>query len=74
MFKEYGHFTDVHSMVKLTSYQAREIVSQSTGLEQTRVLAQEYVDKAIEAISSFPESDAKNGLIEMSTKVMQRRK
>ncbi|KAF2273945.1 decaprenyl-diphosphate synthase subunit 1 [Westerdykella ornata] len=53
---------------------AREIVASSTGLEQTRALAQEYVDKAVEAISGFPESDAKNGLIEMCTKVMKRRK
>ncbi|KAF2197523.1 decaprenyl-diphosphate synthase subunit 1 [Delitschia confertaspora ATCC 74209] len=54
--------------------QAREIVAQSTGLEQTRALAQEYVDKAIQAISGFPDSDAKDGLIEMCTKVMKRRK
>lgn len=54
--------------------QAREIVSKSSGLEQTRALAQEYVDKAIEAISFFPESEAKTGLIEMCTKVMKRRK
>lgn len=53
---------------------AREIVSQSSGLKQTRALAQEYVDKAIQAISFFPESEAKNGLIEMCTKVMMRRK
>ncbi|KAF2746890.1 terpenoid synthase [Sporormia fimetaria CBS 119925] len=53
---------------------AREIVASSTGLEQTRALAQEYVDKAIEAISGFPESEAKTGLIEMCTKVMKRRK
>ncbi|OCL02795.1 decaprenyl-diphosphate synthase subunit 1 [Glonium stellatum] len=53
---------------------ARELVAQSSGLEQTRALAQEYVDKAIQAISTFPESDAKNGLIEMCTKVMKRRK
>lgn len=54
--------------------QAREIVSQSTGLEQTRALAQEYVDKAIEAIAFFPDSEAKTGLVEMCTKVMKRRK
>ncbi|PSN64380.1 decaprenyl-diphosphate synthase subunit 1 [Corynespora cassiicola Philippines] len=53
---------------------AREIVSQSTGLEQTRALAQEYVDKAIEAIAFFPDSEAKTGLVEMCTKVMKRRK
>ncbi|KAJ4303606.1 hypothetical protein N0V90_002505 [Kalmusia sp. IMI 367209] len=53
---------------------ARDIVSRSTGLEQTRALAQEYVDKAIQSIAFFPDSDAKNGLIEMCTKVMKRRK
>ncbi|KAH4820192.1 hypothetical protein HBH70_132840 [Parastagonospora nodorum] len=53
---------------------AREIVSASTGLQQTRALAQEYVDKAIEAISSFPDSEAKTGLVDMCTKVMKRRK
>jgi hexaprenyl-diphosphate synthase len=58
----------------LTPYQAREIVSSSTGLQQTRALAQEYVDKAIEAISGFPDSEAKTGLVEMCTKVMKRRK
>jgi hexaprenyl-diphosphate synthase len=54
--------------------QAREIVLASTGLQQTRALAQDYVDKAIAAISAFPESEAKNGLVEMCTKVLQRRK
>ncbi|EMD66347.1 hypothetical protein GGP41_006230 [Bipolaris sorokiniana] len=54
--------------------QARQIVAQSSGLEQTRALAQEYVDKAIDAISFFPDSEAKTGLVEMCTKVMKRRK
>ncbi|KAL7770862.1 hypothetical protein CFE70_000801 [Pyrenophora teres f. teres 0-1] len=45
-----------------------------SGLEQTRALAQEYVDKAMDAISFFPESEAKTGLVEMCTKVMKRRK
>ncbi|KAI8938961.1 hypothetical protein NX059_004811 [Plenodomus lindquistii] len=53
---------------------ARDIVSRSSGLEQTRALAQEYVDKALDAIVSFPESEAKQGLVEMCTKVMKRRK
>jgi len=35
-------------------------------------LAQEYCDKAIEAISAFPDSEAKRGLVEMCTKVMQK--
>ncbi|KAK2757963.1 coq1 putative hexaprenyl diphosphate synthase [Arachnomyces sp. PD_36] len=53
---------------------ARQIVSQSSGLEQTRALAQEYTDKAISAISIFPESEAKTGLIEMCENVLKRRK
>ncbi|KAF9630871.1 Polyprenyl synthetase [Lasiodiplodia theobromae] len=53
---------------------ARELVARSSGLEQTRALAQQYVDNAIQAISGFPTSEAKDGLIEMCTKVMKRRK
>ncbi|KAK5013152.1 decaprenyl-diphosphate synthase-like protein subunit 1 [Cryomyces antarcticus] len=53
---------------------ARELVARSDGLEQTRALAQEYVDKAIQAISSFPDSEAKDGLIDMCYKVVKRRK
>ncbi|KIX93511.1 uncharacterized protein Z520_10689 [Fonsecaea multimorphosa CBS 102226] len=53
---------------------ARDIVSQSDGLEQTRALAQEYADKAVSSISAFPPGEAKDGLEEMCTKVMKRRK
>ncbi|KAJ5288571.1 Terpenoid synthase [Penicillium angulare] len=53
---------------------AREIVYHSDGVEQTRRLAQEYADKAVDAISDFPESEAKTGLIDMCDKTMRRRK
>lgn len=53
---------------------ARETVLQSSGIEQTRALAQEYVDKAADALASFPEGGAKSGLLEMCTKVMSRKK
>ncbi|PGH00432.1 hypothetical protein AJ79_08205 [Helicocarpus griseus UAMH5409] len=53
---------------------ARQIVSQSDGLEQTRALAQEYTDKAVQSISILPDSEAKAGLIEMCAKVTKRRK
>ncbi|KAL9000901.1 MAG: hypothetical protein Q9169_000656 [Polycauliona sp. 2 TL-2023] len=53
---------------------ARDIVARSTGLEQTRALAQEYADKAVDAVSGFPDSEAKQGLIEMCTKTMKRRR
>ncbi|KAL8669235.1 MAG: hypothetical protein Q9168_006162 [Polycauliona sp. 1 TL-2023] len=53
---------------------ARDIVARSTGVEQTRALAQEYADKAVYAISGFPDCEAKQGLIEMCTTTMRRRK
>ncbi|PKX91629.1 terpenoid synthase [Aspergillus novofumigatus IBT 16806] len=53
---------------------AREIVYKSDGVEQTRALAQEYADKAVAAISNFPDSEAKSGLIQMCEKTMNRRK
>ncbi|KAH7002317.1 isoprenoid synthase domain-containing protein [Ilyonectria destructans] len=53
---------------------ARELVLQSDGIEQTRALAQDYADKAIAAIAHFPESEAKDGLIEMAQKTLKRQK
>ncbi|KAH8590828.1 decaprenyl-diphosphate synthase-like protein subunit 1 [Bisporella sp. PMI_857] len=53
---------------------ARELVLQSDGLEQTRALAEEYINRAIAAIEYFPESEAKEGLIEMAIKTLKRRK
>ncbi|KAL9120635.1 MAG: hypothetical protein Q9187_002809 [Circinaria calcarea] len=53
---------------------ARDLVSRSSGIEQTRALAQDYADKAVHAISSFPDSEAKDGLLEMCVKTMKRRK
>lgn len=54
--------------------QARELVLQSNGIEQTRALAQDYSDRAIAAISDFPPSEAKDGLIEMALKTIKRQK
>ena len=53
---------------------AKEIVLQTDGLEQTRALAQEFADKAIQAISGFPEGEAKDALEEMCVKTLKRRK
>ncbi|KAJ9145335.1 Polyprenyl synthetase [Pleurostoma richardsiae] len=53
---------------------ARELVLQSNGIEQTRALAQDYSEQAIAAISGFPDSEAKEGLIEMAEKTIKRRK
>ncbi|GES65431.1 hexaprenyl pyrophosphate synthetase Coq1 [Aspergillus terreus] len=53
---------------------ARELVVKCDGVEKTRQLAQDYADKAIAAISGFPDSEAKAGLIQMCEKTMNRRK
>ncbi|AEO60020.1 hypothetical protein MYCTH_2308814 [Thermothelomyces thermophilus ATCC 42464] len=53
---------------------ARNLVMQSDGIEQTRALAQDYADKAIASLSLFPESEAKDGLVEMAVKTLQRKK
>lgn len=50
------------------------MVLASDGLEQTRALAEEYANRAIAAISAFPDSEAKDGLVEMATKTLKRRK
>jgi hexaprenyl-diphosphate synthase len=59
---------------KLIDSQARELVLQSDGLEQTRALAEEYASRAISSISAFPDSEAKAGLVEMAIKTLKRRK
>lgn len=46
----------------------------SDGIEQTRALAHDYIDKAISAISGFPDSEAKDGLVEMAQKTINRQK
>ncbi|KAI1344445.1 hexaprenyl pyrophosphate synthase [Xylariaceae sp. FL0016] len=53
---------------------ARELVLASDGLAQTRALAEDYSQQAMSAISSFPESEAKDGLIEMALKALKRQK
>lgn len=59
----------------LTEYiQARDLVMQSDGIEQTRALAEDYAGKAIASLNSFPDSEAKDGLIEMAVKTLQRKK
>jgi hexaprenyl-diphosphate synthase len=47
---------------------------QSDGIQQTRALAEDYAQQAIAAIDSFPDSEAKDGLVEMAVKTLQRKK
>lgn len=53
---------------------ARELVALSDGLAQTRALAEDYAEKAKDAIRDFPDSEGKDGLIEMCDKSVKRRK
>ncbi|KAK9447037.1 isoprenoid synthase domain-containing protein [Limtongia smithiae] len=53
---------------------ARLLVAQSDGVEQTRQLAKSYSDKAVQALAQFPDSAAKDALIDMTATVLNRRK
>ncbi|KAI1464880.1 terpenoid synthase [Daldinia caldariorum] len=53
---------------------ARELVYQSDGIEQTRALAEDYSQQAIAALNNFPDSEAKDGLIEMAMNTLKRQK
>ncbi|CAK1366905.1 unnamed protein product [Cercospora beticola] len=63
--KELGTLVGRKFSEKGDAQKARDIVMQSNGIEQTRALAQDYVDKAAQAIAGFPESEAKVGLLNM---------
>lgn len=55
------------------SFQARELVRRSSGLERTRDLARTHADKALEALDVLPESRAKSALQVLSERVIQRK-
>ncbi|RGB27169.1 solanesyl pyrophosphate synthase [Rhizophagus diaphanus] len=53
---------------------ASELVYQSNGIEQTKLLAASHCQTAINAILKLPESDARNALIQLSQKILTRKK
>ncbi|EWC47979.1 mitochondrial putative hexaprenyl pyrophosphate synthase [Drechslerella stenobrocha 248] len=53
---------------------AWEMVQKSNGLQRTRELAESFSRKAIDAISSFPDSEAKEGLEQIARKGLTRKK
>ncbi|RIB21536.1 isoprenoid synthase domain-containing protein [Gigaspora rosea] len=53
---------------------ARGLVYKSNGIEQTKLLATSHCQKAIDAITRLPKSDARNALVELTQKVLTRRK
>ncbi|KAJ8099366.1 isoprenoid synthase domain-containing protein [Lipomyces tetrasporus] len=52
---------------------ARQLVSESDGVEKTRQLAKDYSDNARKAVAGFPESTAKDALIDMTATVLNRK-
>lgn len=50
------------------------MVYKSDGIEQTRALAEDYSQQAIAALNTFPDSEAKDGLIEMAVNTLKRQK
>ncbi|GBB85948.1 hypothetical protein RclHR1_12390010 [Rhizophagus clarus] len=53
---------------------ASELVNQSNGIKQTKLLAASHCQTAINAILKLPESDARNALIQLSQKMLTRKK
>jgi len=53
---------------------AYELVFKSTGIEKTKKLAQEHIEKAIKAISVLKDSKAKQGLLDLAEMVITRNK
>ncbi|KAF9909106.1 coq1 putative hexaprenyl diphosphate synthase [Linnemannia zychae] len=53
---------------------AWDLVLKSQGLAQTRMLAQSHCQKAISALSQLPDSQAKTALIQLTEKVLDRKK
>lgn len=53
---------------------AWNLVLKSRGIEQTRRLAQVHCQRAIDAISQLPDSQAKTALIQLTEKVVDRKK
>jgi hexaprenyl-diphosphate synthase len=54
--------------------QARDLVRRSSGVERTRALAQQYVDKAREIASLIPTSDARDALLALADMVISRKR
>ncbi|KAF3934371.1 Dimethylallyltranstransferase [Dactylella cylindrospora] len=53
---------------------AWSMVQKSSGLEQTKALAESFSQKAIDAIAIFPDSEAKEGLEQIARKGLTRKK
>lgn len=53
---------------------AWKLVLKSQGLEQTRRLAQIHCQRAIAAVNQLPDSQAKTALIQLTEKVLDRKK
>ena len=76
-FKEQGDVERVslpaRSRHPTDGLQARDLVLRSSGVQRTRALAQAYADKAKEVLQELPESEAKQGLVGLTERVMKRK-
>ncbi|KIY70302.1 terpenoid synthase [Cylindrobasidium torrendii FP15055 ss-10] len=52
---------------------ARELVRQSAGVERTRELAISYADQARKVLDPLPQTDAKDGLISLTERIIKRK-
>jgi len=53
---------------------ARDLVRRSSGVERTRALAQQYIDKAREIASLIPSSEARDALLALADLVISRKR
>lgn len=51
---------------------AREMVTRSDGLERTRELARRFAGEARRGVERLPEGEAREGLVELTRKVVER--
>jgi len=53
---------------------ARDLVRRSSGVERTRALAKQYVDKAVEIAGLMPDSEAREALVVLADLVISRKR
>ncbi|CAG8479501.1 13691_t:CDS:2 [Ambispora leptoticha] len=73
-FPELGPLIDRKFKDKGDIEMTRNLVYQSKGLEKTKLLAASHCKKAISSILNLPKSDARSALVQLTDKVLTRKK
>ncbi|PUU74892.1 isoprenoid synthase domain-containing protein [Tuber borchii] len=73
-FGELGELIERRFCLDGDAEKARELVHKSSGIDRTLALAESFCDTARQAISSFPSSEAKDGLEEVLEMVLTRKR